>query len=167
MDFGDLFRAQLDYVWRIARINVGDAAADDVVQEAFMVARRRWDDFDGRNVRGWLYRITMNVARNHLRGRRRRQRALADAPEPADALGPDVAFEWSDAARRLDACLRKLTPVKREAFMLHVVEGIPAGEVAEALGVPIRTIYSRARAARAELEAMFETRMGHSEGAER
>jgi RNA polymerase sigma-70 factor (ECF subfamily) len=160
MDFDDLFRTQLDYVWRVARVQVGDAAADDVVQEAFLIARRRWDAFDGRSVRGWLYRITVNVARNHLRSRRRRQRAQAEAPTPAEAPGVDVTVEWSQTARRLETFMRALSPAKREAFMLHVVEGLPAPEVAEALGIPTRTVYSRARSARAELEAMFAAEQG-------
>lgn len=155
MEFEDLFRAQLDYVWRIARLQVGNAAADDVAQEAFLVARRRWAGFDGQSVRGWLYRITINVARNHLRSRRRRERAQAEAPLPTEDAGPEDAARWSQAARRLDAGLRSLSPAKREAFMLHVVEGLPASEVAEALGVPTRTVYSRVRVARAELLARF------------
>jgi RNA polymerase sigma-70 factor (ECF subfamily) len=153
MRFEDLFRAQLDYVWRIARLQVGDAAADDVTQEAFLVARRRWSSFDGGSVRGWLYRITTNVARNHVRSRRRRERVMAAVPSPAQEAGLEEQLGWSQAARRLDEELRALTAVKREAFLLHVVEGIPAGEVAEALGVPTRTVYSRVRAARAELRA--------------
>lgn len=153
MRFEDLFRAQLDYVWRIARLQVGDAAADDVTQEAFLVARRRWNSFDGGSVRGWLYRITTNVARNHVRSRRRRERVMAAVPSPTQEAGLEEQLGWSQAARRLDEELRALTAVKREAFLLHVVEGIPAGEVAEALGVPTRTVYSRVRAARAELRA--------------
>lgn len=160
MAFEDLFRTQLDYVWRIARMHVGDAAADDVAQEAFLVARRRWASFDGRSVRGWLYRITVNVVRNHLRSRRRRERAMASAPPPAEEPTLDDAVQWSEAARRLDAGLRALSPAKREAFVLHVVEGLPAAEVGAALGVPTRTVYSRVRVARAELQARFATENG-------
>jgi RNA polymerase sigma-70 factor (ECF subfamily) len=78
---------------------------------------------------------------------------MAAVPSPAQEAGLEEQLGWSQAARRLDEELRALTAVKREAFLLHVVEGIPAGEVAEALGVPTRTVYSRVRAARAELRA--------------
>ncbi|MBL8942052.1 MAG: hypothetical protein JNK45_02840 [Myxococcales bacterium] len=48
--------------------------------------------------------------------------------------------------------LARLPPPQREAFMLKELEELTAAEVAIATGVPLQTVYSRVRAAHAELE---------------
>lgn len=153
ISFETLFRENIDYVWRIARVNVGDAAADDVAQEVFLVARKRLHEFDGVSVRSWLYSITRNVSRNHVRGQNRRLRLVQSAPKPAGAPALDELLARGEAADFMAEFLEELTPAKREAFMLHVIEGLPAKEVAETLGIPTRTVYSRARSAWAQLQA--------------
>lgn len=150
--FDEVFRTHLDYVWRIARILTDDASADDVVQEVFLVVRRRLSDFAGDSMRGWLYGITKNVARNHQRGRRRHLRLLQRLPEPEAVTTPDAALEREEAAALMDRFLASLTPAKREAFVLHVIEGLTAAEIARAIEVPTRTVYSRVRAAQTALE---------------
>lgn len=156
LSFETLFRENIDYVWRIARMSVGDGAADDVVQEVFLVARKRLRDFEGTAVRGWLYTITRNVARNYVRGRTRRLRLVQSAPPRPPALALDELIAHGEAAEFIEHFLHSLTPAKRDAFMLHVIEGLPAKEAAEALEIPTRTVYSRVRAAWAELEARVQ-----------
>lgn len=146
--FEDVFRAHLDYVWRVARGLVGDAAADDVAQETFMIVRRRLSAFEGPSMRGWLYVITRNVARNRQRSRRRYRNALSLVSAPESPPDLDEAIEQREAAALLDHFVARLSPKKREAFVLHYLEGLPAKEISEALNVPIQTVYSRARAAR-------------------
>ena len=160
--FDDVFRSHLDYVWRIARLLADEGSADDITQEVFLVARRRLAEFDGGSLRGWLYGITRNVARNQQRGRRRFLRVLERMPEPEASAPIDAAYERAseqeEAAALMDEFLQGLAPVKREAFVLHVIEGLTAVEIAESIDVPTRTVYSRVRAARAELERFVARR---------
>src|SRR5450432_691023 len=44
-----------------------EADRDDIVQEVFLVVRRRLSDFDGANLAGWLYRITRRQVRDFRR----------------------------------------------------------------------------------------------------
>jgi RNA polymerase sigma-70 factor (ECF subfamily) len=157
-DFDDVFREHLDYVWRLARLHVGDADADDVAQEVFVVVRRRLATFVGGSIRAWLYGITRNVARNHRRGRSRYLRAVSDAPEPSMGVDADVHMQRLEAAAVIDAFLERLPDVKREAFVLHVIEGLTAAEIGQAIGVPERTVFSRVRSAQAELVRFLERR---------
>ncbi len=150
--FNEVFRKHLDYVWRVARAMVDEASADDVAQEVFLIARRRMDDLEVQSVRGWLYGITRNVARNHRRGRGRHSRAVARLPEPAPAPSPDERVRQREVVQLMDRFIAGLAPLKREAFVLHVIEGLTAAEIAHSIGVPTRTVYSRVRAARTELE---------------
>ncbi len=156
MTFEAIFRAHLDFVWRVARREVGDEGADDVAQETFLIVRRRLPEFSGAAVQGWLYRITVNVARNHRRRRHRQHRAVANAPVPSGPLGPDDVLARDEAVELMERFVATLRPKQREAFVLHVLEGVPAREVAAALGIPTRTVYSRARAARAALSSFVE-----------
>ena len=71
--FGEMVRANLPRVWRLALQLTGDrAAADDVTQEAFLRAQRALPKFDGRSAFfTWMYRITVNVALNRIRSEKR------------------------------------------------------------------------------------------------
>ena len=62
----------------VARMVRSDAA-QDLVQEAFLRAWQRAEQWDGRGTfKAWLYRIATNLALNHLRTvRRRREQPLA------------------------------------------------------------------------------------------
>ena len=64
-----LFEAHYDFVYRSAlRLGVTQAAVDDVVQEAFIVAGRKLEAFEGRSShRTWLFGIVMRVAHTERR----------------------------------------------------------------------------------------------------
>ena len=68
-----LFAAHHDAVWRYAVRRVGDAAAEDVVAETFLVAWRRLDAVS-EHERAWLLSVARRVVANHRRGQQRRAR---------------------------------------------------------------------------------------------
>jgi RNA polymerase sigma-70 factor (ECF subfamily) len=153
LDFDSVFRRHFDYVWRCAYSVAGAEAADDVTQEVFIVVRRRLGEFTGGSERAWLFSIVRNVARNVIRSRRRREHHLRAVPGPPRVEGPDEQIALREAADLLDAFIATLSPVQRDAFVLMDIEGLTAKEVAQAAGVPTRTIYSRLRAARQAFSA--------------
>lgn len=149
LEFETVFRRHFDYVWRVAHAVVGSEGADDVTQEAFLVVRRRLPQFDGTSMRGWLFGIVRNVARNHMRGRRRREARLRAVPAPHVDRGPDEEVALAQAAHHLDRFLHTLPIAQREAFVAMEIEGLTAKAIASSIGVPTRTVYSRVRVARA------------------
>ncbi|MBA3819242.1 MAG: sigma-70 family RNA polymerase sigma factor [Deltaproteobacteria bacterium] len=90
------------FVYAVARRIVGNGEdADDVTQEALLLAYRHRDSFRGdARYRTWLYRIASTTALGHLRRRRRSREYLAANDE---ALGVQVA----DPARSPEDCLAK------------------------------------------------------------
>lgn len=154
--FDLLFRKYFDAVWRVSRTLVGPGMADDVTQEAFLLARRKLDTFQGGSLRGWLYGITRNVARNALRGHGRRERRHQAAMQAVPAHATARWAEAQEAADLMDRFLARLPVVQREAFVLKEIEEFTAAEIAEAINVPMQTVYSRVRAAKAELERFRE-----------
>lgn len=135
---------------------MGDACADDVTQEAFILVRRRLETFHADSIRPWLYGITRNAARNWKRSRQRRARRHRTLAELAPA--PDERWEQvREAANLMDRFLAGLPSAQREAFRLKVIEEFTAAEIASCMGVPVQTVYSRVRAANAALERFRKT----------
>lgn len=132
---------------------------EDVVQDVFLHVHRSLPSFRGDSkFSTWLYRLAVNVARMHLRkGRSRPRFADVEVPEapregtPIDT--PDVVAERKERVRTLYRLLESLSEKKREVIVLHDLEGVPAKEIAELVGVPVLTVRTRLFYARKELYA--------------
>jgi RNA polymerase sigma factor (sigma-70 family) len=143
-----LFDAHCGFVCRVLRHHgVHEAALDDAVQDVFVTAYRRWASFEGRSsARSWLYGIARRIASRYRRSADARARRFVPAAD-APAEGVDEPFARAHAAQSLAALLHELDADKRTVFVLTELEGMTAPEVAEALGIPLGTAYSRLRAA--------------------
>ena len=148
--FRTLFRDDYDRVRRWAR-NQGVAAdeADDVAQEVFVIAHRRLDDgFD----RSWLFGTTRRVCATRRRGdsrRKAREEGVAWAPAPASEPRQTTSVERMQRAERFTGFLASLPESMRGTFELHVLDGLKPKEIAQHFEVPVDTIYSRIRRAKA------------------
>jgi RNA polymerase sigma-70 factor (ECF subfamily) len=158
-----LFRAVYDqyasFVWRVLRrLGVRPADVEDVCQEVFVVVHRKLPGFGQRSsLRTWLYGITVRCASDHRRRAHLRHETLADtaAGQTVDAPQPGrVAAKQARAL--LDAIVDGLDDDKRAVFVLYELEELQMAEVAEAVGCPLQTAYSRLHAARAEVTAAVE-----------
>lgn len=152
----DIYDAHFDFVWRSARrMGVAPAHVDDVVQEVFLVAHRRLDDFERRStVKTWLFGILLRVVSDHRRTLRRKG-GLAPLPEglaAPDEAGPAARTEHRQRVALLHALLETLDEDKRAVFVLAELEQMTAPEIAESLGVKLNTVYSRLRVARKKFE---------------
>ena len=148
-----LYRQHASFVWRaVRRMGIPESSAEDVVQEVFLVARRRLPDYEGRGApTSWLYAIARGVARNHRRGRARAERRLAVVPSPVPAPSPEEELGRADAAELIRTFLNGLPPGQREVFVLADIEGMRGPEIADALGTKLNVVYSRLRLARRRL----------------
>ena len=158
LSFRGLYEAHVDFVWRnLRRLGVYEADVEDRTQEVFVVAHRRFDQFEdrGHGPRAWLFQIVLRVASDARRHRRRHP----EDPDGGDALGraaidaPQAdALLRSEALSRLDAALDTIDVGRRAVLVLHEIEEMTAPQIARVLGIPLNTVYSRLRVARAELE---------------
>lgn len=166
-DFGALYDAWFDEVARWVRaLGAQPADCDDIVQEVFIVVRRRLGDFDGANVAGWLYRIT----RRQVRDFRRRiwvrhiftRGRVEDPDELADDLkNPAAAAELRENRRILQDILDRIPEARRSAFVLFEIEGLSGEEIARIQEIPVNTVWTRLHVARKEfldLAAKYRTR---------
>lgn len=143
-----LFDEHCGFVCRVLRHHgVHEAALDDAVQDVFVTAHRRFASFEGRSsARSWLYGIARRIAFRYRRSADARARRFV-AEDDAGAEGIDEPFARANAAHSLEALLHQLDADKRTVFVLTELEGMTAPEVAEALGIPLGTAYSRLRTA--------------------
>jgi len=154
--FPEVYRDYAAFAWRVLRrLGVREADVEDVCQEVFLVVHRKLPAFAQRSsLRTWLYAIAIRCASDY------RRRAHVKREEPTSNLGdatidpPQPASLAQRQARAvLDEILDTFDEPKRAVFVLYELEELTMAEVAEAVGCPLQTAYSRLHAARAELEA--------------
>jgi RNA polymerase sigma-70 factor, ECF subfamily len=157
--FRAMYEAHVDFVWRnLRRLGVAESDAPDRTQEVFVVAHKKFTEFEerGHGPRAWLFQIVLRVASEHRRHKRRHPED-ADGGVAQDRQSID-AHQTNELARRealqqLDRALATVDVDRRAVLVLHEVEEMTAPEIAESLGIPVNTVYSRLRVARVELEA--------------
>ena len=165
--FRAMYDAHVDFVWRnLRRLGVSETEVDDKTQEVFVIAHRRFGDFEerGHGPRAWLFQIVLRVASDARRHRRRHpiepdgglaQDGQSVAPPQAEAIDRREQLEL------LDKALATIEVGRRAVLLLHEIEEMTAPEIAEVMGIPLNTVYSRLRVARGELEsAVAELRAG-------
>lgn len=158
--FAELFDAHARQLRGYLAGRVGDAAADDLVAETFLVALKRRHSYDAERapVKGWLYGIATNLVREHVRRETRGRRAWLRAvgrPEPDH--GGAVA-DRVDAQRHTELLTRALAGLRdedRDALLLTSWAGLSPTEVAAALGEPASTVRSRLHRVRTRLQALL------------
>jgi RNA polymerase sigma-70 factor (ECF subfamily) len=145
---------------RVTRLIGPVADREDVLQHVFLALHRALPRFRGESAFStFLYRITVNVAYDHLRHRRRR--AEAHDAAALDALidgepGPEDRARRREELRLVFALLDRIKPKKRIAFVLVAVEGLTLGEAAALVGARADAVKQRVLHARRELVALLE-----------
>ena len=130
-----------------------------------MVAHRRFEEFAdrGHGPRAWLLQIVLRVA-SGARRQRRRHPEVADGGTAMDREtiqpGQADALARREALSVLDAALATIDMTRRAVLVLHDIEEMTAPEIAGVVGIPINTVYSRLRVARAELQEALSPRGG-------
>jgi RNA polymerase sigma-70 factor (ECF subfamily) len=164
--FEDIYSEHVDFVWKSVRhLGVTAACTDDVVQQIFLIVYRRLPGFSAHtSLKGWIFAIVVRVVSEHRRSLRRKSPhnfgTRTDPETVADSgeRGPHASLLRSEAALLMRAWLEALDADKREVFVLAEIEELTAGQIADATGVPVGTVYSRLRAARREFSRMMRRR---------
>src|SRR6185436_2916784 len=151
--FKEVYEEQFRFVWRaLRRLGVRESDVADAAQDVFLVVHRRLEEFEGRSkVTTWLYGICYRVARDRRRLAHERHTVEDEAEihERPDHRA-DVAAE---AERRqglalLEAILDEMPIEQRAVFTLFELDAMSGEGIAEALEIPLGTVYSRLRIAR-------------------
>jgi RNA polymerase sigma-70 factor (ECF subfamily) len=169
----ELTRRYNQRLFRIARsILRRDDQAEDAVQDAYVRAFTRLDDFRGESAFGtWLTRILINEAL----GRARRPRVeVAFTPEAEPALRPNIlaypaashrpdpesAMSHLELRAALEHSIDALPDDFRHVFVARLVEGLSVEETSALFGIRPETVKTRLHRARARLRRDLSARLG-------
>lgn len=153
-------------LWCVAAGVLGDRTqAEDVVQEAALIAMDKLHEFDpGTNLTAWLARIVRNVALNHAR-RRKLERTWTAAARQSAAANPPRP----DPARAIDdeqviSALNTLSETARTCLLMRTVLDLSYKEIAAALEIPAGTAMSHVHRARAALRDALRSQAPLADG---
>ncbi len=183
-EFEALLEPTLDRAWGTARrLTRNDADAEDLVQEAALLAYRGFKGFQrGSNFAAWFLRILMNAFLSSRRRQRvedgavslddlpnawvqRRTHELVRSPEAPAGIGA------SDLARtvigqieeeEVEAAIDSLPEEFRIVSALYFLQDQPYQSIAELVGIPVGTVRSRLHRGRALLQKrLWEIALDH------
>jgi RNA polymerase sigma-70 factor (ECF subfamily) len=110
--------------------------AEDLAQRAFINASERAGGWRGGSFKSWLFRIVVNLAKNHVRDNARFDRSeeaqQREESAPADA---QERLEQNEQQKALRAAIAHLPTRQREVLLLRIDADLPFAEIAATLGI--------------------------------
>ncbi len=140
--FGELVRRNASSVRALLRRMGAEASlADDLAQDAFLVAFQRIGDFRAEgSFAGWVKRIAARLYLRRLKGKVRLEAPIEAAEETG---GPDESL--SALKLDLEQALEALSPAERLCVSLCHGAGLTHAEIAEQLKTPLGTVKSHVK----------------------
>lgn len=171
-DFETMVNEHRQRLYSFARRIVRNSEdAEEVVQDAFVRAHRaliKMQPFNRRTLRleSWLYRITLNVARNRLR-KKAPVFVCIDAIEDPERLLPPQSAEQTPESHveeqvnreLLEAAISKLPHHFQASARLRFIEGLTHTEIAQHFGQPVGTVKSHVHRATLVMRQSLRVRL--------
>jgi len=157
LSFDRLYHRYRNDVLRWVRaFGAREADRQDLVQDIFILAYRRFPDFDGANPAGWLYQIARRKVRDYrslfwiryalgIDSAPTFDRWLRQLRTPMDDL------QTAEEAKLLERLLANLADDKRNAFIWFELEGRTGEQIATWQNVSVNTVWARIYQARRRL----------------
>jgi RNA polymerase sigma-70 factor (ECF subfamily) len=134
--------------------------AQDALQDAFIKCWTRLEEIaEVRNLRGWIFRVSVNAAKDLQRNAwRRRAKPLARAGFLTESKDPSpvrIAEDREDQ-QRLHQALLGLRPAEKEVYLLKMNGDLTYEDIAEMRKSPVGTVKTQMRAALAKLRQSLQ-----------
>lgn len=134
---GPLYNFALRCTWN-------PAAAQELVQDAFLNVWDKREKVEPSTLRGLLYTMVLNQARNERRRAQLKEKIpLLDWVIGGKESGPDREFLAREGQGRVRAAIEALPEELREVLLLSQFSDLSLEEVGAALGIPEGTVASR------------------------
>jgi RNA polymerase sigma-70 factor (ECF subfamily) len=141
-------------VYGYVRRHCDEADCDDVIDDVYLVAWRRFHELPSDPI-PWLLGTARRVLANLWRSRSRRERLTAELAGVAQLAAPDCATQAVERADLLTA-LAAMSPNDREILLLVGWDGLTSEGAAAALGISRAAAHARLSRARRRLARQFE-----------
>ena len=152
--FQALFSAELSWMWTtLRRLGVRPSDVEDVTHDVFLSVYKKVGVYDpSRPARPWLFAFAYRAASDYRRLARHREEPTGEVPErEASSAAVDEVMEQLEESALVHAALSRIDLDRRAVLVAHEIDGTPMKDVAESLGIPLNTAYSRLRIGREEL----------------
>src|SRR6476659_11071222 len=162
LSFDEAFTLHHRAVFRTARAVVRDSAlAEDVTQEVFLRLYRNLDSTPGEELlRAWLLRVTLNVARNTIRGNTRSMLRDNEYQKESTDFGsafveaPEEEYERQVAIQEARRALDKIKEPMRSCLLLKQ-QGLSYKEIATTLSLKETNVGSLVARGRKEFARVY------------
>ena len=152
-----LVQRHKEKVRNIIYLTVGDSdAVDDIAQEVFITVYKNLKNFRFESLfTTWLYRITVNKSKDHLRKKNVRK-IFVPIKEASREFRNDSVTEQSDISKFVMNAISKLPQKLKIPLLLKDIEGFSYQEIAETMECEIGTVKSRIFRAREGLKKILQ-----------
>jgi RNA polymerase sigma-70 factor (ECF subfamily) len=166
--FEGIFEREFGYIWHaLRRLGVPARDLEDLTQHVFLQVHGQLPKFDaGRPLRPWLFAFALNAAANYRALKRHRVELSVVPPEPLDPRpGAEEQLILQQELQLAELALSQVALERRGVLILREMDGYAVPQIAEVLGIPLNTAYSRLRLARQDYErAIRRLRVQRGEG---
>jgi RNA polymerase sigma-70 factor (ECF subfamily) len=134
----------------LLRMTQETASAEELTQEVFLKVWRNAHLYESSrgSLEAWLVTVARNIALDHIRSKREKQRRREDAETLAVAVAQPRTEEWVDRRKRMGqvrTLMASLPEDQRRALELAYFEGLSQTEIAARLEQPLGTVKSWVR----------------------
>ncbi|CAH0999382.1 ECF RNA polymerase sigma factor SigR [Neolewinella maritima] len=150
-DWSDTYAAYSAELREFVRTRVPAPEVDDLLQDVWVRLAEALETQHIAQPRAWLYRVTRNRIADLYRGQESRP-AVRDLQDGDAYVAPTLSGDTTDVLEEITDALDLLPPKQREVFTRNELEGETLREIADDLGVPLKTVISRKGYARRRLQ---------------
>lgn len=146
----------------LRRLGVKDPDVEDIAHEVFLQVYAKLDTYDpNRPIRPWLFAFAYRSSSDYRRLARHRREEPTDNLPDVFGAGPttDELLMRHEETALVHAALQAVELERRAVLIAFEIDSVPMKDIAEALGIPVNTAYSRLRIGREELTSEIRRRM--------
>lgn len=125
--------------------------AEEIVSDVFFEVWKMRENLDQiQNLKSWLITVTYRKAISYLRKKSEKQNVSFDEIDQytfEPVLSPDFEVISKEEIDRINKAIEKLPPKCKQVFFLAKIEGLPYLEIADVLGISVKTINNHIAAA--------------------
>lgn len=136
----------LKYYRRLYSFTLGlvknSALAEDIAQNVFLKLWLRRETISGNSINNLLYTIAKNEIADHFKSAYNiRQQSYGEVPDTL-TVGEDIAgmIDASLFLKKAESIIEKESSRRKEIFNLSRINGLSNKEIAERLGISVRTV---------------------------
>ena len=122
------------YVWELEQ-------AEEIVQDLFFnIWNKRSDLYISSSIESYLFRAVRNACLNYLKRKKIRENYASSVQETHNPQDVDNPVETLELQKKIDETVESMPPERKKIFLLSRHEGLKYKEIAEQLGISVKTV---------------------------